>query len=96
MRKEQFEKAFAIANSNADLTNVDDSAMFGYALPDFEPVTVPIETVAKTLRWQALQLSGKWDTMELEACRKAFVHPSRKVEVFGEFICPHCGEKVLA
>jgi len=96
MLKDQFDRAFAIARSKADLSQVDDSILFGYGLPDFAPVTVPIETVAKTIRWQALQFNGQWDTEELEACRRAFVYPSRRVEVFEtEIKCPHCGEVIL-
>lgn len=92
MKKEDFDLAFAIARSDIDLSQVDDSALFGYGLPEFEPVTVPVEAVAKTLRWQAYKLNGQWDTTELNACRKLFVWPSRRVEVFNTSIkCPHCG-----
>ena len=47
MKKEQFELALAMARSNTDLSNVDDSALYGFGLEGFETVTVPIEAVLK-------------------------------------------------
>lgn len=61
----QFQKAFAIANSNVDLSNVDDSILFGYGLPTFKPVHTTLEAVAKTIRWQALQFNGQWNAEAL-------------------------------
>lgn len=73
----QFQKAFAIANSNVDLSNVDDSILFGYGLPTFKPVHTTLEAVAKTIRWQALQFNGQWNAEALnevaELGRKNFL-----------------------
>ena len=73
----QFQKAFAIANSNVDLSNVDDSILFGYGLPAFKPVHTTLKAVAKTIRWQAMQFNGQWNAEALnevaELGRKNFL-----------------------
>ena len=78
MTLQQFQQAFDIAkNFNRDLSNVDDSILFGYGLPDFKPVHTTLEAVAKTIRWQALQFNGQWDAEALnevaEAGRRNFL-----------------------
>jgi len=102
MLKEQFERAFRLAISDDDLSRFDDSPLFGCGLPGFDPVQVPIEAVAKFLRWQCVFISGEpgqpqYDGEELEYCRRPLVWPSRRVEVIDqETHCPHCGEIVAA
>lgn len=67
MTLSEFKAAFAIAkDTNRDLSEVDDSNLFGYGLPDFKPVHTTLEAVAKTIRWQALQWNGQWDAEELD------------------------------
>jgi hypothetical protein len=62
----QFRKAFAIADDNSiDLTNVDDTALFGYGLASFKSTPTTLSTVAKVIRHQALQLNGEWDAQAL-------------------------------
>ena len=62
----QFQKAFAIANdASIDLSNVDDSILFGCGLAVFEPVYTTLEAVAKLIRWQAMQFNGEWDAEAL-------------------------------
>jgi hypothetical protein len=62
MTKNEFADAFKIAKDfSIDLTNVDSSHMFGYGLPDFAPVHVTLEQVAKEIRWHALQFNGEWN-----------------------------------
>ena len=62
----QFQSAFAIAKDfNRDLSNVDDSMLYGYGLADFKPVHTTLEAVAKTIRWQALQFNGEWNAEAL-------------------------------
>lgn len=62
----QFQCAFAIAKDfNRDLSNVDDSILFGCGLRSFEPVHTTLEAVAKLIRWQALQFNGEWDAEAL-------------------------------
>ena len=71
MNKAEFQKAWEIAKDvKRDLTMFDTGALFGFGLSDFEPVAVPIEAIARTLRWQALQFNGVWDTVELAACQR--------------------------
>lgn len=65
MNAAQFKQAFSLADSDVDLTGVDDSHLFGYGLRDFKPVFTTIEAVAKIIRWQAHYLNGKWDQNEL-------------------------------
>jgi hypothetical protein len=74
----QFQSAFAIAKDfNRDLSNVDDSILYGYGLNSFKPVYTTLEAVAKTIRWQALQFNGEWDAEALnevaEAGRRNFL-----------------------
>ena len=62
----QFQAAFAIAKDfDRDLSNVDDSTLYGYGLDDFKPVHTTLEAVAKTIRWQALQFNGEWNAEAL-------------------------------
>jgi len=62
----QFQQAFAIAKDfNRDLSNVDDSILYGYGLSNFKPVHTTLEAVAKTIRWQALQFNGEWNAEAL-------------------------------
>lgn len=59
-------QATAIAKSDTDLTNVDDSNLFGCGLPDFKPVHTTLEAVAKLLRYQCAQFDGGWDATEFD------------------------------
>ena len=61
----EFKKAFHLAKSNVDLSNVDISHLYGYGLKRFEPVTTTIEAVAAVMRWQALRFDGSWDMEEI-------------------------------
>ena len=62
----QFQCAFAIAKDiDRDLSNVDDSILFGCGLRSFAPVHTTLEAVAKLIRWQALQFNGEWDAEAL-------------------------------
>lgn len=100
MKATEFDRAWRLALSPADLTDADDSPLHGCGLPDFSPVRVPIEAVAKLLRWQAVYIGRgegqpKYDGDELENMRKILVYPSRRVEIIPTTItCPHCGEHV--
>ena len=74
----QFQKAFAIANDTSiDLSNVDDTILFGCGLPRFKPVHTTLEAVAKMIRWQAMQFNGQWNAEALnevaEVGRKNFL-----------------------
>jgi hypothetical protein len=62
MTLNQFQQAFAIAKDfNRDLTNVDDTMLYGFGLSSFKPVYTTLEAVAKIIRWQALQFNGEWN-----------------------------------
>ena len=62
MTKNEFASAFKIAKDfSIDLTNVDNSHIFGYGLPHFVPVHCTLEQVAKEIRWSALQFDGQWN-----------------------------------
>jgi len=66
MTLQQFQAAFAIAKDfDRDLSNVDDSTLYGYGLDDFKPVHTTLEAVAKIIRWQALQFNGEWNAEAL-------------------------------
>lgn len=72
MTLQEFQSAFAIAKDfNRDLSNVDDSILYGYGLSGFKPVYTTLEAVAKTIRWQALQMNGEWDAEALNEVASA-------------------------
>jgi len=67
MTLNQFQEAFKIAKDfDRDLSNVDDSILYGCGLSSFKPVYTTLEAVAKLIRWQALQFNGQWDAQELD------------------------------
>jgi hypothetical protein len=68
MTKQQFSEAWKIArNHEIDLSNVDDSILYGCGLNDFAPVHTTLETVAKLLRWQCNYIfGGGFDAQELD------------------------------
>jgi hypothetical protein len=71
MTLSEFKSAFAIAKDlKRDLSDVDDSNLFGYGLSSFHPVHTTLEAVAKTIRWQALQWNGQWDAEQLDQVAK--------------------------
>lgn len=73
MTKAQFARAFKIAESDIDLSDIDDSILHGCALHTFKPVSTTIEVVAKMIRWQARYLDGKgWDQNELQELQHCF------------------------
>jgi len=81
MTKSEFQTAFAIAaDSQIDLSSVDDEILYGCGLPDFEPVVATYEAVAKMIRWQAHCIDGSWDQEELTSLRNCF---RRRVTVCG-------------
>jgi hypothetical protein len=59
MTRREFSRAVLIAKSNVDLSGYDQFALFGYGLPDFEPVCVTMGAAARCLRWQC-QAAIKW------------------------------------
>ena len=71
MTTKEFQVSFAIANDSAiDLTDVDNTNHFGFGLRDFAPVHTTLRAVAKTIRWQALQLNGEWEAAALDEVAK--------------------------
>jgi hypothetical protein len=57
MTKQEFSAAVKIATSAQDLSNVDDSILYGCGLSEFKfPVYVTVEMVAKLIRWQCCGL----------------------------------------
>lgn len=72
MTREEFSEAVAIARSGECLIDCDDSVLFGYGLPDFEPVVVTIEVAAKAIRWQCVLLNGEVDIVELNSVFDSF------------------------
>jgi hypothetical protein len=59
MTKQQFSEALKIAQSDRDLSDVNNDVILGYGLPDFKPVYVTLEMVAKEIRWHAYSLHGE-------------------------------------
>jgi hypothetical protein len=94
MLASEFEIAWQLARSEADLANWVgyDDVLFGYGLSNFEPVEVPIQAVARMLRWQCINLDGSIDPEAFAQERQAFVYPRRKVTVTGICTCLGCGK----
>jgi len=67
MTRNEFNRAFTIADSDVSLS--DDAAHLfdGFGLPDFKTVHVTLSQVAELIRWQAKQLNGAWDNDALQA-----------------------------
>lgn len=62
MTKQQFDRAYKLARSRANLAHVDMSHLHGFALPDFKPTVTTIEAVAALMRWQAQLGRDTWDS----------------------------------
>jgi hypothetical protein len=70
MTSEQFKKAadLALNHPEIELLNVDNSHLYGCALPDFEPVWCTIKEVAALIRWQCQYIFGDgYDAEELNS-----------------------------
>lgn len=70
MTKEEFKAAFKIADSQEDLSDVDDSNLFGCGLPEYKRTVTTLKAVAKLIRWQALQFNGAWNAEALGEVQK--------------------------
>jgi hypothetical protein len=70
MNKAEFKQAFAVAKSDVNLSEVDNTLLYGCGLPGFEPVYCTTRQVAKLLRWQAQNLNGSWDMGEVNNIAK--------------------------
>lgn len=77
MTKTEFQAAYNLAVSGVELT-ADDSLLYGCALPDFQPVTVTVETAARFIRWQCCCIFGGVDSDALNDLRNIF---RRKVQM---------------
>jgi len=77
MNLSDFKRAFAVAKSNKDLSNVFIDHLFGFGLKSFEQTSTTLDAVASVMRWQAKLMNGSWDESELnvirEVGRKKFV-----------------------
>ena len=95
MKAETFKKAVRMARTSGDLSGVDTTPLYGVGLTDFDPVTVPLEVVAAFVRYQCMGIFGDyWDHTEEGALKRMMCHPSKRVEVIEEHVCPHCGGQV--
>jgi hypothetical protein len=61
VNKAEFNQVFALADSDTDLSNIDDTILDGCALRDFQPVTTTVEVCAKAMRHHALCIYRKAD-----------------------------------
>lgn len=66
MTRNEFKQAFALANSDAELSASAAGIFDGFGLPNFSPVHVTIAHVAELIRWQAKYLNGEWDAEALQ------------------------------
>lgn len=71
MTRNQFASAVTLARDySRDFSTVDDSPLYGCGLPDFKPVFVTVEQVAKFVRWQCAYIYGAsgFDSEALAEC----------------------------
>lgn len=61
MTKTELKVCLAIAQSPSDLSRFDDSILYGFGCPDFQPVMVSPFAVAKCIRWQCCKFNGEFD-----------------------------------
>lgn len=74
MTAKQLRMCLAIAKDySIDLSRFDDSALFGFGCPDFEPVTVSAGAVARCMRWQSSRFDGGWDEAQFSADRPFYL-----------------------
>jgi hypothetical protein len=66
----EFKAAFEIAKTDVSLTQHDIAVFDGFGLPDFQPVTVTVEQVARLIRYQAQFMSGGWESAALNVIRE--------------------------
>lgn len=78
MTRNELSAALKIARSEADLSKVDTSILFGYGLKNFGPVVATIETVAAVIRWDCVALNGEIDSEALDNLHSNF---RRKVSI---------------
>ena len=65
MTKNEFKAAVKLAKSGP-IQGANMDILTGFALPDFQPVAVSLETVAEVLRWQCLTFAGHWDDAAMD------------------------------
>jgi hypothetical protein len=78
MTKKQFAAAFKIAQTEKDWSKIDDSALHGCALKEFQPVIVPLESVAKMTFHIGMMFSGQWD---MGAVNEFFTNVKKKIYI---------------
>ena len=71
MTKSEFQRAWALAQSDEELINKVDLGPFdGFGLPEFKPVVVTTAQVAALLRWQGQYIFGGWDMEAVNQVRQ--------------------------
>lgn len=68
-------------DQSIDLSNVDDSVLFGFGCPDFQPVEVSIKAIAKCMRWQCCTFAGGWDEKQWNEDRQHWLRRRDGVHV---------------
>jgi hypothetical protein len=66
MTKAEMAKAFELAKTRIVKEPTDISIFAGFALSDFKPVCVTLDTVAALINWQCLQFNGQYDPIALD------------------------------
>lgn len=80
MTKDEFKQAFAIAQREKNMIDVDTVILEGCGLPGFKSVYCTLRQVAALIRWQAALLSGEWDSKELDSIASI---ARRKFQIIG-------------
>jgi hypothetical protein len=71
MTKHEFNQAIALAKDIDVILSGDIDQFLGFGLPDFTPICVTVQQVARLIRWQAGRFDGTWDT---EAITEVWVY----------------------
>lgn len=72
MTKIEFKLALTLAKSGNYALDADISALCGFGLPDFKPVSVSLDCAARCVAWQAACMDGTWDEANISECEYFF------------------------
>jgi len=70
MNAQQLRNAMALARIGQTVAPDDLDVFNGFALPDYQPVTVTTRHIAGLLRWQCFQFNGGIDVHALDEIRR--------------------------
>lgn len=86
MKAHELKACLALAQSGLEL-QADDSVLYGFGLPDFQPVFVTMAVVAKCIRWQCNQWDGGFDWEQYQKDRPFYLRNVHLDEMTAKAAC---------